>query len=396
LDRKEHGVHPRFAQGQVSVTIYIIAAVSFLLHVGFGGGKVTVSLFAIDRGASLATIGILMSLMGLLPTLLAVAFGRLTDRIGVRTPTIAGCIGVTVGLLLPALVPSLATLFVAVVLLGTSFTCYQVAITNFVGAMGGVAERTRNYSILSMGFAGASFLGPLIAGFSIDGIGHRWTFPLLAAWTLAPGIILLTGKHLLPNIKVKHGEKKHGRIIELMRDPKLRNTFITGGILSAAWDLYQFLLPLYGHSIGLSASMIGIVLSSFAVAIFVVRAFIPVLSGRYGEVRLISAAIFIAGLSFLIFAFSQSVWLLALASIVLGLGVGCGQPLSLTLIYNLSPPGRQGEATGVRVSVNHMTHIVVPLFFGSMGTAMGFMPIFLISAGLMGVCGVVSRRTFMK
>ena len=160
------------------MTIYIIAFLSFLLHVGFGGGKVTVSLFAIDRGAATATIGVMMSLMALLPTLLAVALGRLTDRIGVRQPTIAGCMGVTIGLLLPALFPYLATLFVSVVLLGVSFTCYQVAITNLVGAIGGVAERTRNYSILSMGFAGASFLGPLIAGLAIDGIGHRLTFPL--------------------------------------------------------------------------------------------------------------------------------------------------------------------------------------------------------------------------
>jgi MFS family permease len=337
-----------------------------------------------------------MSLVALLPTLFAVSLGRLADRIGVRRPAIAGCLGVTAGLLLPGLWPALSTLFVAVVLLGISFTCYQVAITNLVGALGGPTERTRNYSILSMGFAGASFLGPLIAGFAIDGIGHRWTFPLLAAWTLAPGIALLIGKRLLPDLRKKHGAQAHGSILELMRIPKLRDTFIAGGILSSAWDLYQFLLPIYGHSIGLSASLIGVVLSSFAVAIFVVRAFIPALSRNYGEGTLITAAIFIAGISFVVFAFSESVWLLVLASVVLGCGVGCGQPLSLTLIYNLAPPGRQGEATGVRVSVNHVTHIVVPLFFGSMGTAMGFAPIFLFSAGLMAVCGVVSKRSFMK
>ena len=378
------------------MTIYIITILSFLLHVGFGGGKVTISLFAIDRGASTATIGVMMSLMALLPTLLAVSLGRLTDRIGVRRPAIAGCTGVTVGLLLPALLPHLATLFVSVVLLGLSFTCYQVAITNLVGALGGVAERTRNYSILSMGFAGASFLGPLTAGFAIDGIGHRWTFPLLAAWTLTPCVILLFGRTLLPNIRAKQGEKKHGSILELMRMPKLRDTFIAGGILASAWDLYQFLLPIYGHSIGLSASRIGIVLASFAVAIFVVRAFLPALTQRHGEARLITAAIFLAGMAFVLLAMGESAWMLAAASVLLGFGVGCGQPLSLTLIYNLSPPGRQGEATGVRVSVNHMTHVAVPLFFGSMGTAIGFTPIFLISAGLMAACGLVSHRNFMR
>jgi MFS family permease len=378
------------------MTIYLIALLSFLLHVGFGGGKVTVSLFAIDRGASAAVIGMLMSLIAVLPTLFAVSLGRLADRVGVRRPALIGCLGVTLGLLLPAALPTLAALFGAVILLGISFTCYQVAITNLVGALGREDQRTRNYSILSMGFAGASFLGPLIAGFSIDTAGHRITFALLAAWTAAPALILLGGAKLLPDIRRKHGEEQHGSILELIRIPKLRDTFIAGGVLSSAWDLYQFLLPIYAHSIGLSASKIGIVLSSFAVAIFVVRGFIPALSRRYGEARLITAAIFIAGLAYLIFPLGASVWVLVAASVILGCGVGCGQPLSLTLIYNLAPPGRQGEATGVRVSVNHVTHVVVPIFFGTMGTALGFMPIFLAGAALMGVCGAVSQRNFMR
>jgi MFS family permease len=378
------------------MTIYSVAALSFLLHCGFGGGRVTVTLFAIDRGASAAIIGLLMSLMALFPMLLAVPFGRLTDRVGVRPPALVGCIGVTSGLLLPAIFPALSTLFVAVLLLGTSFTCYQVAITNLVGALGGPQDRTRNYSVLSLGFAGATFLGPLIAGFAIDGIGHRLTFPLLAAWAVAPLIVMLVRPKLMPNIKGKQGEHKRGGIMDLMRIARLRDTFIVGGVLSSAWDLYQFLLPIYAHSIGLSASRIGMVLSSFALAIFAVRASIPALSRRYGESQLMTAAIFVCGLAFLMFPFCPNAWLLAAASIVLGLGVGAGQPIAMTLIYNLAPAGRQGEATGVRVSVNHMTHVAVPLLFGTMGTAMGFLPIFMVNAAAMMACGYVASRSFMR
>jgi len=250
--------------------------------------------------------------------------------------------------------------------------------------------------VLSLGFAGASFLGPLIAGFAIDGLGHRLTFFLLTFWAATPLVTMLVRPKLLPDIRIKQDAAKRSSILDLLRIPKLRDTFIVGGVLSSAWDLYQFLLPIYAHSLGLSASVIGMVLSSFAVAIFAVRASIPALSRRYGEGHLITAAIFVCGLAFAIFPFCGNAWLLALASVVLGFGVGAGQPIAMTLIYNLAPAGRQGEATGVRVSVNHMAHVAVPLFFGTMGTALGYAPIFLINAALLMICSYISKRSYMQ
>lgn len=81
-------------------TIYAVAALSALLHCGFGGSRVTVSLFAIHQNASPATIGVLMSLLALFPTLLAVPLGRLSDRVGARKPALIGSAGVALGLLL--------------------------------------------------------------------------------------------------------------------------------------------------------------------------------------------------------------------------------------------------------------------------------------------------------
>ncbi len=63
--------------------------------------------------------------------------------------------------------------------------------------------------------------------------------------------------------------------------------------------------------------------------------------------------------------------------ILLGLGCGCGQPLSMSLIYALSPRGRVSESTGLRVTVNNYGHLVIPLAFGSVGTVFGFFPVFV-------------------
>lgn len=377
-------------------TIYAIAVLSFLVHCGFGGSRVTITLFAIQQHASPATVGMLMSLLALFPTLLAVPLGRSSDRIGARTPALIGSAGVALGLLLPACFPNLGTLFAAVLLLGTAFTFYQVAIINVVGALGEPKDRTRNYSILSLGFASASFLGPLIAGFGIDHLGHRGTFVVLMICALVPLAAMLVRPSFVPVVRTAGDAKKRSSVFDLLKIPRLRDVFVVGAVLSAAWDLYQFLLPLYAHSLGFSASVIGMILASFSLAIFVVRALVPALARRYGDAGVITGAIAACGIAFAAFPFCRDPWLLALVSIVLGFGVGAGQPISMTLIYNHAPAGRQGEATGVRVSVNNLAHVTVPLFFGSMGTALGYLPIFLVNAAAMLLCAYVSKRNFMR
>ena len=51
-----------------------------LSHVGFVGSRITVSLSAINQGASPLEIGVLMALYAVIPMLLAVQAGRLVDR----------------------------------------------------------------------------------------------------------------------------------------------------------------------------------------------------------------------------------------------------------------------------------------------------------------------------
>ena len=59
-------------------------------------------------------------------------------------------------------------------------------------------------------------------------------------------------------------------------------------------------------------------------------------------------------------------------SFLLGIGAGVGQPLSMTMVFNASPKGREGEAAGMRITVNQIAHFVIPLFFGAVGSAAGY------------------------
>jgi MFS family permease len=104
------------------------------------------------------------------------------------------------------------------------------------------------------------------------------------------------------------------------------------------------------------------------------------------------ASIFIAAATYLLFPLVESGIVLGVFAFLLGLGTGCGQPLTLMMIYARAPEGRSGEALGLRMTINNLTHIVVPLFFGTIGTAFGVAPVFLANAVMLGAGGMISRR----
>ena len=60
--------------------------------------------------------------------------------------------------------------------------------------------------------------------------------------------------------------------------------------------------------------------------------------------------------------------------------------------FEASEAGRASEAAGVRVMVNNVMHLVIPLVFGSVGTAFGYMPVFLSNSALLTAGGFLMRR----
>jgi predicted MFS family arabinose efflux permease len=375
------------------MAIYLIVLLCILNHAAFTGSRVVFSLYAIDLGANSFAIGVLVSLYALLPLLLAIYAGKLIDRVGARLPMLAGTTGLLLGVALPVAWPGLPALYVTALLLGSSFMFFFVAVQGVTGAVGDEEDRGRNYSLLSVGFSIASFLGPLIAGFSIDHLGFRnallvlsggIVLSLLAQWWWAAWI-----PRPAPN-PGKHGGQS---VMDLLRIPPLRRIFIASGFLSGAWDLYTFYLPVYGHSVGLSASAIGMILATFSAATLVIRVFLPSMAKRHDEVRILTVAIFAAGVAYLCFPFFHNAWALAAISFLLGLGLGTGQPLSMNLIYNLAPPGRTSEAAGIRVTVNNMAHVTIPLLFGGIGSALGFTAVFISNAVVLFAGAIINNRS---
>ena len=68
----------------------------------------------------------------------------------------------------------------------------------------------------------------------------------------------------------------------------------------------------------------------------------------------------------------------------------------MTLVFNASPKARAAEATGMRITVNQITHLVIPLLFGALGSVAGFAAVFLTNAGGLVFGGYMSLRNHAR
>ena len=371
------------------MAVYLVVLLSLLNSISQRGSKVAVSLYALELGAGSLLVGVLAALFAAFPLLLAVHAGRVSDRFGMRAPIFFGCVVMALGLMMPVLGGSLAMLVACASLTGLGHIFFHVTIHNLVGAID-EAERTKNFATFSLGSSIAAFIGPSAAGFGIEIAGYRPTFLMLAAFAALPALLVVAVRGIVPPRAAQETHAQRQSAWDLLANRPLRRTLVMSSVTLTGIELFSFYLPVYGRAIGLAPSTIGLILSTYAVAGFLVRAFMHRLAQRFGELAMLTASLFLAGTAYAAVPALHDGVLLAAAAFALGLALGSAQPLTIILTYNHAPKGRSGEALGMRIMANKVTQIGVPLMFGGVGAALGSVPVFLATGTFLVAGGVLS------
>jgi predicted MFS family arabinose efflux permease len=367
--------------------------IAVLSQIGFGGSRVAMSLHSLQLTDNQFAIGVVIALYSLAPMLLSIVIGRLADRVPPRLPILLGSAIMALALIFPFMFSGIPVLCATAFVLGLAHQVFGIPLEAVVGGIDGAKNRTRNYAFITMGWSAANFFGPLIAGFTIDYVGQLEVYLVLAVLTAAPIPILLAYPDLLPRAAARHtGPGMRGSVLDLWRMPSVRMTIIAAGVVGSAQDLFQFYLPIYGHSLGLSASAIGTILGLVFVAAFVIRGLLPVLVKRLKEPTILISAMFIAAIAFTLLPFFGNPYALGAIAFLLGLGVGCAQPMTMSLLYVFTPTGRIAESFGLQKTVRNTTHLVVPIVFGSVGAAFGVTTVFLSNAVILSTSGFLMRK----
>jgi MFS family permease len=363
-----------------------------LAHMGTTGVKLLLTLFAIDLGASPLQVGITFAMFSILPAILAIRAGRWVDRIGVRLPLLIGCSGIALAISIVSLTPALWGLYACAALIGVFFMVYVIAGQSLVGSMGATSNRTQNFSYYSLAVALAGVIGRAGTGVSIDLVGYRSTALLLA---LGPLVALIIAWWLLsrsPPTKATSERTVRTSAYDLWKIPALRRALIAAAIVESGNELFALFIPLYGSSLGLSATFIGTLLATFAAATFLVRIALPRLVARFGEEGVLSCSLGCAALVGVLTISTAQPWMLLVLSAAFGFSLGCGMPLSMALTYARAPDGRAAEAIGMRQTVNKSIEVIVPVCFGGLAVIAGLAPLAIALGTVLSVGAVVIGR----
>ena len=380
------------------MSVWKVVFFSVFLHMAYGSMRVTVSLDALANGFGAFQVGVLMSLLALFPTLLAMPGGRWIDRAGGRKPIVLSSAlllaAAAAGVLFPAGSFGLAPLYAVVVLDGIGFLFMQMATLEIVGKVSRPEARTGSFAMLALGFATSGLVNPVVAGYAIDLAGFRAAYGIALLYVALGFALFLLFRGVIP-ASWGTGPKKRGKkgAFDLMRLPSVRNVILVSALVSMAWELENFMFPVYGHAIGLTATEIGWLIGTFFAATFAVRLLIPVMTRWLSEWQFLVLVLALGGASYLVFPFFSTLPPLLAVAFVLGLGLGASQPNVMSLLHRVTPEGRVGEALGIRTMFRNAAHTVLPIGFGAITAAIGVFWIFMFQGVLMlGASALVHFR----
>jgi MFS family permease len=380
-------------------------------HMALSGGRLTGSLYVLKSGHPEAMVGLFMALFSVIPVMTSLAIGRWVDRAGAVKVLKVGMALVLLGAWLPVVVLSLPTLLLTALIIGFGFNVMSVAAQHTVGHLAPSAsssQRMAHFGWFALGHSSSSTIGPLIAGLLIDQWSFRAAFVAMAvascvsAWLVAtrtrgmPGPIRTGATRSLssersrsspapeasdgPKLRDEHAAIRKTGVMDLLRSREMRRIYWVNAVTASAWDLFIVMLPVLGHRLGYSASVIGTVFSLFALGTFLARAAMPWLSRHTNEWQILRIALAVICAIFLILPWASQAPFLMVCGLVFGAAVGMSQPNMLSLLHRAAPLGRGGEAVGLRSVLSNTCSVLVPLGFGAALSVFAIAPILLTGA----------------
>ena len=366
------------------------------LHASMAGMRMAAPLLALREGYGPIAVGVLLALFAITQVFLALPAGRYADRNGLKKPMGLAVIAAALGCAFAVVFPVFGVLCLTAIMTGGATGVASISMQRHVGrAAADATELKKVFSWLAIGPAISNFVGPFSAGLLIDyaGVwlggqaadinGFRGAFLLMALLPLTTWLWIRHTVELPPVVAPENAPPK--RAWDLLRQPMMRRLMIVNLLLASCWDVHTFVVPVIGHELGFSASVIGTILGAFAVSATLIRVVLPMLATRIHEWAVLAVAMGWTALLFAIYPLLTTPLAMGICSVLLGLGLGAVQPMIMSTLHQITPEARQGEALGLRLMAINGCSVVMPVLFGTMGTVVGVSLVFWVVGAAVGL-----------
>ncbi|MFE8886261.1 MFS transporter [Pseudarthrobacter enclensis] len=341
-------------------------------------------------------LGVLAASYAVFPLLLAVPTGGLVDRLGERRLMAIGA-GVVLGCSTFLLFwgSSIVALIMGTALLGAGQLACVVGQQAVVANNAASTRMDSAFGYLTFAASLGQALGPL----AISLVGGNSVQPdtraiFLLAVAMSAVLFLdtfLVSAEVSGKAKAGTAGGGTGNALALLRTPGVARALATSATVLAVVDLTMVYLPALGTDRGLTAATVGAMLTVRAVFSMVSRLLLGKVSRRIGRMRLLVISLALSTAALAAAAVPMPAWLLFGVMAVLGLGLGIGQPLTMSWLSAQAPAGQRGRALALRLAGNRVGQVVLPSAIGVVAAGLGAAGVFLASAVVVGGTMVLLR-----
>jgi MFS family permease len=341
---------------------------------------------ALELDASAATIGYIAAVYALFPVLLALTFGKLVGQIGEGRFVIIGTffIGVSAALLLAA--QSLLILAIAAALSGLAHLACMVGGQTMVALKSPSNEYEEHFGRYTFSASLGQMVGPILATLVAGSTGvmpksTSAAFALALALAAIAMVPVISWRNEPPTVRGRKEESGALRAAgNLLKKPGMFAAIFTSLAISSTGDILVVFLPLYGNENQFSALSIGIIISIRAATSMASRYFLGRLSARFTPRQLLISSNWISIIALIAMAFAPNPWILGAVVFVAGFTLGVGQPLTMTLISQLTVPDERALAVSTRLTGNRLGQFLIPAAAGLVAASAGTSAVFIALA----------------
>jgi MFS family permease len=342
-------------------------------------------------GAGGRAVGLVAAAFALVPLFAAIPLGRFADRRGGPLLAVGGMLQVA-GCLFLAVGRSAVALGAASTVLGLGHLALALGVQEVIARESDAARHDEHFGLLTAGVSLGQLVGPVLGGAILG--DQSPDAALLPATTLA--LVVAAGiaaaatcsaalaERRRPAKSHEQMEIRRGSVRTILFTPAVpAGIFASIAVLSAA-DVFTAYMPVLGEQRGIAPGVVGVILGLRAAASIASRIGIAKIVRAVGRARLISVSAVAGGAAFVALPLTTNVWLIGALVVVIGFGLGFGQPLSMTMVVQLVPHYARATALAIRLTGNRLGQVVGPAAAGLIAGSAGTKPVFWMLSGTLG------------
>lgn len=144
-------------------------------------------------------------------------------------------------------------------------------------------------------------------------------------------------------------------------------------------------LPVFADSLGATAAMVGVVVSSFTLSSILVRPFAGPAFDSFSRKRMLLASQAVICLSFFAYGFVDSLGVLVAIRLFHGVGIGCSGPLAMSLVSECLPASKFASGISIYALAQSFAQVIGPATGLYLVGAVGFSAAYFLAAALLVV-----------